>query len=108
MTILLVITTVPEMATAKTLADMLVARRLAACVNMLPGLVSVFRWHGKVEHAGEVLLLIKTTADQYAELEATLRGAHPYELPEIIALQSEQALAAYTAWVVQETSPTEI
>lgn len=100
---LLILTNLPDEASAQTLATMLVSRRLAACVNMLAPCRSVYRWQGAVESAQEIPLLIKTTAARYAALEAAIRAAHPYELPEIIAVPIAHGLPEYLGWVVTET-----
>jgi periplasmic divalent cation tolerance protein len=102
---LLVLTNVPERAVAERLADLLVEKRLAACVNILAPCRSVYRWKGAVQHDEEHPLLMKTTLDRYPALEQALREAHPYELPEIIALPVEHGLAAYLEWVTGETRP---
>ena len=102
--ILLVFCTVPDTETAQRLARTLVEERLAACVNILPGVVSVYRWQGALQQEGELLLICKTTAATYAALEARLRELHPYELPEILALEPAHALAAYADWVTRETA----
>lgn len=101
---LLVLTTLPEREAALKLARALVDKRLAACVNILSGCTSVYRWQDNVEHAEEVPLLIKTRAGRYAELEAAIRSLHPYELPEIIAVPVVQGLADYLGWVAEETA----
>jgi periplasmic divalent cation tolerance protein len=100
---LLVITNVPERAVAERLADMLIERSLAACVNILAPCRSVYRWKGAVQHDEEHPMLIKTTAERYAALEQALRAGHPYELPEIIAVPIERGLPAYLDWVAAET-----
>ncbi len=100
--VLLVLTNAPDRATAERLAEALVTDRVAACVNILPGCTSVYRWQGKLERAEEVPLLIKTTRDAYARLEAELRKLHPYEVPEIVALPVTAGLPAYLVWVQQE------
>jgi len=102
---LLVLTNLPDAGTARTLANHLVAQRVAACVNILAPCRSVYRWQGKVEDAEEVPLLIKTTAARYAELEAVIREHHPYELPEIVAVAISHGLPGYLAWVAAETNP---
>lgn len=102
---LLVLTNLPDAASARALAAALVAARLAACVNILAPCRSVYRWQGGIEEADEVPLLIKTTAARYAELEAAIRARHPYELPEIVAVPVAHGLPAYLAWVGAETSP---
>jgi periplasmic divalent cation tolerance protein len=100
---LLIFTNLPDAASAQTLATMLVAERLAACVNVLAPCRSVYRWQGAIESAEEVPLLIKSTTARYADLEAAIRAAHPYELPEIIAVPIAHGLPDYLSWVVTET-----
>jgi periplasmic divalent cation tolerance protein len=100
---LLVFTNVPDRAVAEKLADMLVERRLAACVNILAPCRSVYRWKDAVQHDEEHPMLIKTTQERYAALEQALRAGHPYELPEIIAVPIERGLTAYLDWVAAET-----
>lgn len=102
--VLLILCNVPDAACAQSIAQALVERRLAACVNILAPCRSVYRWQGKVEEAGEIPLLIKSTATRYAELESALRELHPYEVPEIIALPIAAGLPAYLGWVTQETA----
>ena len=100
---LLVLTNLPDRAAAEKLADMLIAERLAACVNILAPCRSVYRWKGAVQHDEEHPMLIKTTQARYAELEQALRASHPYELPEIVAVPIERGLPAYLDWVAAET-----
>jgi periplasmic divalent cation tolerance protein len=102
---LLVITNCPDEAAANAIALAVVEARLAACVNILPRVQSVFRWHGAVESATEIPLFIKSTAAAYPALEARIRELHPYELPEIIALPVDHGLPAYLNWVAGETLP---
>jgi periplasmic divalent cation tolerance protein len=102
--IVLVLTNLPNRASAEGLAEKLVADRLAACVNILAPCLSVYRWQGKVEHAEEVPLLIKTPARLYGKVEQTIRECHPYELPEIVAVPLAAGLPAYLAWVAGETA----
>lgn len=104
MSALLVITNLPERAAAETLADALIAKRLAACVNILAPCRSVYRWQGAVQHDEEHPVLIKTTREAYAALEAQIRALHPYELPEIVAVPIERGLPAYLDWVAAETA----
>ena len=92
-----VLCTFPDVEQARAIAAELVERRLAACVNLLPGVESIYRWEGKVERAGEVLAVIKTT--RYPELEAALKELHPYEVPEILALPVAVGLAGYMRWL---------
>ena len=100
---LLVLTNLPDRASAERLADLLLEQRLAACVNILAPCRSVYRWKGAVQHDEEHPLLIKTSAERYGALEQALRQGHPYELPEIIAVPIEQGLPAYLDWVAAET-----
>ncbi len=100
---LLILTNLPDEAGARDLATMLVSRRLAACVNVLAPCHSVYRWQGAIESAQEVPLLVKTTAARYADLEEAIRAAHPYELPEIIAVPIAHGLPGYLDWLVTET-----
>ena len=99
----LVLTNCPDEESANAIALALVEERLAACVNILPRVQSVYRWQGAVESAVEVPLLIKTTAAAYPALEAAIRERHPYEVPEIIALPISAGLPAYLNWVAEET-----
>jgi periplasmic divalent cation tolerance protein len=103
MSTLLVLTNLPDRAAAEQLADLLVEKRLAACVNILAPCRSVYRWEGAVQHDEEHPMLIKTTAERYPELEKALRAGHPYELPEIVAVPIERGLPAYLEWVASET-----
>jgi periplasmic divalent cation tolerance protein len=101
---LLVVTNLPDRDAALKLAQALIEKRLAACVNVLAGCTSVYRWEGKLEQAQEVPVLIKTRAGRYAEVEAAIRSLHPYELPEIIAVPVVRGLADYLGWVTEETA----
>jgi len=105
MSALLVLTNLPDRAAAERLADMLVEKNLAACVNILAPCRSVYRWKGAVQHDEEHPMLIKTTTERYAALESEMRAQHPYELPEIIAVPIERGLPAYLDWVAAETKP---
>ena len=100
---LLVLTNLPDRASAERLADLLIERRLAACVNILAPCSSAYRWQGEIQHEEEHPLLIKTAQDRYPELEASIRANHPYELPEIIAVSITHGLRAYLQWVESET-----
>ena len=101
----LVLCTCPDQVTATAIAERLVGDRLAACVNVLPGLTSVYRWEGEVQRDPEVLLLIKTVAARLPVLTETLRGLHPYEVPEIIAVPIAAGLTDYLTWVTRCTQP---
>ncbi len=76
---------------------------LAACVNVLPAVHSVYRWQGQVERADEVMLLAKTTAAHWPALQARIVALHPYELPEVIAVEISAGLPGYLAWIAAET-----
>ena len=102
---LLVLTNLPDRAAAERLADTLIEKRVAACVNILAPCRSVYRWKGAVQHDEEHPMLIKTAAERYPDLEAAIRAAHPYELPEIIAVPIECGLPAYLEWLAAETAP---
>ncbi len=96
---LLCLTACPDTDSAVRIADALVEERLAACVNVIPGLRSVYHWQGEVERADEVLLLIKTTRAAFPALQQRLQALHPYELPELIAVEPADGLPAYLEWV---------
>lgn len=101
--VLIVLTNLPDTDSADRLARQLIEQRAAACVNRLAPCVSTYRWQGAIETATEVPLLIKTTRTAYPRLEQAIREAHPYELPEIVAIPADRGLPAYLAWVGQET-----
>ena len=102
---LIVYCTCPDAATARKLAAEAVAAKAAACVNILPGLTSVFQWEGAVQTEDEYLLMIKTTGAAYPRLEAVLLEHHPYELPEVIAVPIERGLPGFLDWIAEETTP---
>jgi len=104
-TALLCLCTCPDAGTAERIATSLVGERLAACVNVLPGMTSVYRWQGKVEQAGEWLLLAKTTRDRLDALSARVVALHPYELPEVLAVEATGGLPAYLDWIAANTRP---
>jgi periplasmic divalent cation tolerance protein len=101
---LLVLTTLPDRASAERLAALLVEQKLAACASVQAECQSIYRWQGAVESASEVPLQLKTTAARYPALEAAIRAAHPYDVPEIIALPISHGLPAYLSWLATETS----
>ena len=105
MTSLLVLTNLPDRASAEKLAALLIEQRLAACVNVLSPCISMYRWQGQVQRDEEYPMLIKTAQDRYADLEAAIRASHPYELPEIVAVPINGGLPAYLQWVESETRP---
>lgn len=98
-TVLLCYCTCPDAASAQKLAEALVSERLAACVNRIPAIASTYRWKGKVVTDHEELLLIKTTAGQFAALKERLLALHPYELPELIAVPVADGHRPYLDWV---------
>jgi periplasmic divalent cation tolerance protein len=100
----IVLTNMPDRDAALKLARELVAKRLAACVNVLAGCTSVYRWKGEVEETAEVPVLIKTRAGRYDEVEAAIRRLHPYELPEIVAVPMTRGLDEYLEWLAGETT----
>jgi periplasmic divalent cation tolerance protein len=102
MDVLLVMTNLPDVASADKLALQIIEARAAACVNRLAHCTSVYRWQGQVETATEIPVLITTTRSAYARLEKLIRAAHPYELPEIIAFPVTEALPEYLHWVSAE------
>jgi periplasmic divalent cation tolerance protein len=97
----IVFCTCPNIEVATTIATNLVENALAACVNLLPSIRSVFRWEGKIENIEETLLIIKTSRLRYAELEMMIRSQHPYTVPEIISLDIQQGFADYLAFMEQ-------
>ncbi len=93
----------PDPATAERIAETLVNERLAACVNLVPGLMSIYRWQGQIQRDAEWLLIIKTRSAVYPQMEARIRDLHPYEVPEIIALPIQAGSAAYLDWIADST-----
>ncbi len=102
--IIVILTNAPDRATAAKMVAHLLENKQAACVNELPPVRSTYLWQGRIETAEEVPLLIKTTRRRYAAVEASIRAAHPYEVPEIIALPVVAGLPAYLGWVVGEVN----
>jgi periplasmic divalent cation tolerance protein len=97
--------TCPNAEIAERIARTLVEERLAACVNAMGGLVSTYRWKDAIEVDDEVLLLIKTTSDRLDALQGRLIELHPYEVPELLAIEPVAGLAPYLAWLERETRP---
>jgi periplasmic divalent cation tolerance protein len=95
----LVLTTTSSLEEGKKIARELVERRLAACVNIIPKIESVYRWEGKVEEAQEYLLLIKTTAEAFPRLRETIQNLHSYAIPECIAIAVEEGSETYLKWI---------
>jgi periplasmic divalent cation tolerance protein len=94
-----VLVTMPSAAQASDLAERLVDEELAACVTVIPGVTSIFRWQGKREVAAEVLLLIKSRAGRYQTLQRRILELHPYSVPEVLALAVDAGAPAYLQWV---------
>ncbi len=107
MTVIAVLTNLPDSASAINLAGQLLRTRLAACVNILAPATSCYRWEGREEQATEHPVLIKTTQANYPALEEAIRRAHPYDVPEIIALPVVAGLPVYLGWVEAECNPPE-
>jgi len=101
-----VLCTCPDGATARRLAAGLVEARLAACVNVLPEIRSIYRWQGQTCDEAEVLMIAKTTSRAYPELERWLRAQHPYDVPEVLALPVAAGSGGYLEWVARETTST--
>ena len=101
MTVLVCFCTCPDTDTAQRIADALVEERLAACVNVVPGVRSIYRWKGAIECSDEVLLLVKTVAAQLDAVGARIAALHPHELPEVIAVEASGGLSAYLDWVAE-------
>ncbi len=97
--ILIVFCTFPDLGKARETGTALVAAQLAACVNLIPAVESIYRWEGKVETAAEVLAIFKTTPAAWPRFESRLRELHPYDVPEIVALKPEQVAESYARWV---------
>ena len=104
MNTLLVFSTFPDIEKARQIGTSLVESQLAACVNLIPAIESLYRWQGKVESSGEVLAIFKTTPAAYSSFEARLKELHPYEVPEIVAIRPEHVAAGYAAWVGESVS----
>jgi periplasmic divalent cation tolerance protein len=100
--VVIVLSTVPDDASAETIARTLVEERLVACANLLPPMVSIYRWKGKVERDTERQLVMKTTRPRVEALKNRLRELHSYELPEFIVVAADSASADYLAWLTAE------
>ncbi|SRR5581483_1436792 len=98
---LVVFSTFPDADSARKIARTLVEEKLAACVNILPQVKSIYRWKGEIETANEVFVIIKTTIGKYQQLEQRIRALHSYEVPEIIALRLHDGLPDYLNWIEQ-------
>lgn len=101
---LVVLCTTPDTEASESLAAFLVENKFAACVNILPGIKSVYQWQGKIEQDAEQLLVIKTTHAAYDKMQDALQERHPYDTPEIIALEISKGLPDYLSWLAHEVS----
>lgn len=100
------LTTVPSREVGETIAEILVTEHLAACVNLLPTMTSVYRWKGAVERAEEVQLVIKTSESRFASVAGRLRALHPYETPEVLMIRADAGADSYVAWIHASTALT--
>ena len=96
---LVILCTCPDEDTAARLAGGLVEKQLAACVNILPGIRSIYRWQGELSDDAEVLMVIKTMAPKFKEVEAWLLEHHPYDVPEVVGIDAGMVSANYLAWI---------
>ncbi len=108
MTAIIALCTCPDQQSGERIATALVEERLAACVNRIAGVVSTYRWEGKLCRDEEQLLIIKTTRERFEAMRERIVALHPYELPEVIALDITAAHAPYLAWIEAQTRPARI
>lgn len=102
-----VYTTYPSVVEAESAGRELVGGRLAACVNIVPGMVSIYRWQGAVERAEEAVMIVKTRASLAEQVRASVKATHPYDTPAILVLPVESVDERYFAWILAETAPAE-
>ena len=105
---IIVLTTCNSAELARSIAETLVSSKLAACVNIVKGVESVYQWQGTIEHAQEILLIIKTRQSLFPQLKSAIQALHDYELPEIIAVPIEAGEKNYINWIQSATLATEI
>lgn len=96
-------TTLPSLAHAEAMAGQLVRERLAACVNIVPGVVSIYEWNGQIERAGECGCFIKTTAARRDAAMASIKAGHPYDTPALVLFEADAANAEFVQWVASQT-----
>jgi len=101
----IVLCSCPDSETATNIAEYLVANKLAACVNVLPNVLSIYTWQGNIEQANEQLLVIKTKVDSYNDIQHAILEIHPYELPEIISVPIDTGLSTYLNWIDENVLP---
>ena len=104
MSALLVISTFPDADTARQIGTALVQKQLAACVNITPGIESIFHWKGKLDYEPEILAIFKTSEEAYPALEAALIELHPYDLPEVIAIEIARGSKPYLDWICESST----
>ena len=104
MNIVVILVTCPDSAVANDLSHQLLQRREAACVNIIPGISSVYWWEGKVESSSEVLLVIKTTTELISKAEQTVTHYHPYDTPEFVVLGVQHVNEQYAAWLINNVA----
>lgn len=102
--VLLILVTVPDKTTAETIAERLVTEKLAACVNIIPGITSIYRWKGEIEKDGELLLLIKSISSKSEDVADAVNELHPYDLPEFIEIQPDGGSVQYLSWIRNEVT----
>ena len=100
---IVILTTCPDQVTAESIAKLLVSERSAACVNIVGNIKSIYRWEDEIESEQETLIIIKTTKQNYREVESTIQKKHPYEVPEIIAIDIKQGIPSYLDWINHST-----
>ena len=99
----IILNTCPDRDSAIKIANILIEEELAACVNIIPGLTSVYKWKGELKTGTEVLLMIKTRATLYSQVESRIQDLHDYELPEILSVSIERGLPPYLDWIDTST-----
>lgn len=100
---IVILCTVPDRGSGEQIARALVEERLAACVNLVPGAVSIYRWEGKLEQQDEVLMIIKTVAGRFEAVRAAICLSHPYDTPEIIAVHITDGDPKYLSWLIENS-----
>lgn len=99
MTALLVYTTIDSMEIATKISEELISKKYAACVNIIPGVTSIYSWEGKVNKDTEITILMKTSQEKYPLLEAFVKHSHPYDCPAIFAIEMDKISESYSAWL---------
>ncbi len=95
----IILCTCPDQKTAEDIASALISQKLAACVNIIAGITSIYEWQGEIEKSAEHMLVIKSHIDKYLAIEGKIKSLHPYELPEIIAVPIDRGLPEYLQWI---------